>query len=124
MPDPVAGTVSLDAVEQQITGLSVEQRIALDQQGVRRAIAIGDQEIRRQFAFYVIALFIGANIFVLVGLGIAYWQDCTLLRENFVKPNERIIDSKVVMTLLGATTVQLGTVIYTITRAIFATPKS
>lgn len=124
MPDPVAGTVSLDAVEQQITGLSVEQRIALDQQGVRRAIAIGDQEIRRQFAFYVIALFIGANIFVLVGLGIAYWQDCTLLRGNFVKPNERIIDSKVVMTLLGATTVQLGTVIYTITRAIFATPKS
>jgi hypothetical protein len=117
-------TVSLNAVEQQFTGLTVEQRIALDQQGVRREIAIGDQKIRRQFAFYVICLFIGANIFVLIGLGVAYWQDCTLLAEKLVKPDERIIDSKVVMTLLGATTVQLGTVIYTITRAIFATPTS
>jgi hypothetical protein len=30
-----------------------------------------------------------------------------------------MVDQKVIMTVLGATTVQLGTVVYTITRAIF-----
>jgi hypothetical protein len=117
-------SVSLNAEVSEITGLTVDQRIALDQQGVRREIAIGDQKIRRQFAFYVILLFVGANIFVLIGLGVAYWQDCAQLSAKLIKPDERIIDSKVVMALLGATTVQLGTVIYTITRAIFATPTS
>jgi hypothetical protein len=117
-------SVSLNAEVSEITGLTVDQRIALDQQDVRREIAIGDQKIRRQFAFYVILLFVGANIFVLIGLGVAYWQDCAQLSAKLIKPDERIIDSKVVMALLGATTVQLGTVIYTITRAIFATPTS
>jgi hypothetical protein len=124
MAGPAVKNVSLNAEVVEITGLTVDQRIALDQQGVRREIAIGDQKIRRQFAFYVILLFVGANVFVLFGLGVTYWQDCAQLSAKLIKPDERIIDSKVVMTLLGATTVQLGTVIYTITRAIFAIPKS
>jgi hypothetical protein len=124
MDAPAVRNVSLNAEVGEITGLTVDQRIALDQQGVRREIAIGDQKIRRQFAFYVILLFVGANIFVLFGLGVAYWQDCTQLTAKLIKPGERIVDSTVVMSLLGATTVQLGTVIYTITRAIFATPTS
>jgi hypothetical protein len=121
MAEPVKN-VSLNTEVGEITGLTVEQRIALDQQGVRREVALGDQKIRRQFAFYVIWLFIGANILVLLGLGVAYWQDCAQISAKLIKPQERIVDSKVVMALLGATTVQLGTVIYTITRAIFAIP--
>src|SRR5579859_4860365 len=116
MVGPTVKNVSLNAEVGEITGLTVDQRIALDQQGVRREIAIGDQKIRRQFAFYVIMLFVGANVFVLFGLGVTYWQDCAQLSAKLIKPDERIIDSKVVMALLGATTVQLGTVIYTITR--------
>jgi len=111
MPEPDAAPVSLNAEVSEITALTVAQRIALDQQDLNRSIALGDQDIRRQFAFYVILLFVGANIFVLIGVGIAYWQDGAQLTANLIKPDQRIIDSKVVMALLGATTVQLGTVI-------------
>jgi hypothetical protein len=86
-------------------------------------IALGDHEIRRRFAFYIIGLFVGANVFVMIGLGVAFWQDCVQMAAKLIKPSDRIIDSKVAMTLLGATTVQLGTVIYTITNAIFPAPK-
>ena len=105
-------TISLDSEVKGFADISVADRIAL-----------GDQDIRRQFALYIIGLFIGANIFVMIGLGVAYWQDCMQLAAKAIRPAERIIDGKVVMALLGATTVQLGTVIYTITNAIFPKPK-
>lgn len=82
-------------------------------------IAIGDLEIRKNFANRVMVLFAIANVGALIGLAVIFWQDCEQLRAGLTKPADRIIDGKVVMALLGATTVQLGTVIYTITRAIF-----
>jgi hypothetical protein len=82
-------------------------------------IAIGDLEIRKNFANRVMLLFAIANVGALIGLAIVFRQDCVQLAEHLVKPDERIIDGRVIMALLGATTVQLGTVIYTITRAIF-----
>jgi hypothetical protein len=85
-------------------------------------IAIGDLEIRKNFANRVMLLFAIANVGALIGLAIVFWQDCAQLAAHLVKPTERLIDGHVIMALLGATTVQLGTVIYTITRAIFPSP--
>lgn len=82
-------------------------------------IAIGDLEIRKNFANRVMILFAIANVGALIGLAIVFWQDGALLAAGLTKPSDRIIDGHVIMALLGATTVQLGTVIYTITRAIF-----
>ena len=85
------------------------------------AIARGDLEIRKNFARNVMALFVISNLFVLIGLGLVFWQDVVQLAEGRIKPAERILSREVIMALLGATTIQLGTVIYTITRAIFPT---
>lgn len=82
-------------------------------------IAIGDLEIRKNFANRVMLLFAITNLGALIGLAVIFWQDCAQLAAGLTKPADRIIDGKVIMALLGATTVQLGTVIYTITRAIF-----
>ena len=82
-------------------------------------VALGDLAIRQTFARSVVALFIGSNIFVLTGLGVVFWQDCLQLAAHQIGPAQRVIDGRVVMTLLGATTVQLGAVIFTIARAIF-----
>jgi hypothetical protein len=82
-------------------------------------IAIGDLEIRKNFANRVMLLFAITNLGALIGLALVFWQDCAQLAAGLTKPADRIIDGKVIMALLGATTVQLGTVIYTITRAIF-----
>jgi hypothetical protein len=84
-------------------------------------IAIGDLEIRKNFANRVMLLFAITNLGALFGLALVFWQDCAQLAAHLTKPADRIIDGKVIMALLGATTVQLGTVIYTITRAIFPT---
>lgn len=110
---PPESPIGLDSEVKAFSGLSVADQIAL-----------GDHEIRRKFAVYIIRLFIGANVFVMIGLGLAFWQDCVQLAARTIQPTDRIIDSKVIMTLLGATTVQLGTVIYTITKAIFPASKS
>jgi hypothetical protein len=107
-----APVISLSTEVDDITGLSVADQIAL-----------GDQDIRRQVSLYIIWLFAVANVFVLIGLGVAYWQDCAQLAAKLIRPEQRIVTSNVVMALLGATTIQLGTVIVTITRAIFPAPE-
>jgi hypothetical protein len=61
---------------------------------------------------------------VLLGLGVVFAVDCVQLRRHQINPDQRIINGQVVMALLGATTVQLGAVIYTITRAIFPGPSA
>lgn len=87
-------------------------------------ILLGDLEIRAKFARNIMLLFAAANAFVLVGLGVVFWQDCVQLAAGKIAARERIIDAHVIMALLGATTVQLGTVVFTITRAIFPGPPS
>ncbi|MBA3811392.1 MAG: hypothetical protein H0X27_07075 [Caulobacteraceae bacterium] len=88
-------------------------------ESVADKVALGDLDIRKRFARDIIALFIITNIFVMIGLGFVFWQDCIQLATRRIVPGDRIIDGKVVMALLGATTVQLGAVIYTIARAVF-----
>ncbi len=86
-------------------------------------VALGDLEIRKAFARNVVVMFAVANAFVLVGLGVVFWQDGLQLAARQVKPDERIINAQVIMAMIGATTVQLGAVIYTITRAVFPSPQ-
>lgn len=79
----------------------------------------GDLAIRRQFARNVMLLFAATNIFVMVGLGWLSVHETTAIAAKLMLPADHIVDAKVVMALLGATTVQLGTVVYTVARAIF-----
>lgn len=91
-----------------------EQRFTVPEQ-----IALRDLAIREQFARTMLVLFGTTNVFVLIGLGILFSYDTMELRGGLIKATERVIDARVVMALLGATTVQLGVVIYTMARAIF-----
>ncbi len=91
---------------------------------VPEQIALRDVAIRERFASTVLWLFVATNAFVLTALGLLYWQDIIHLDAGRIAPVDRIIDARVVMTLLGATTVQLGAVIYTMARAIFPSTTS
>ena len=82
-------------------------------------VALGDLGIRKDFAKNTMILFAISNVAVLIGLGIVIWLEAEQLAGGIIKPEQRIIDHRVIMALLGATTVQLGTVIFTIARAIF-----
>ena len=104
--------------------MSAEHEVSVDQEvttfrSTADQVALGDLGIRRAFARNVMILFAVANLFVLIGLGVVFAMDCIQLADHQISPSQRVVSSEVLMTLLGATTVQLGTVVYTITRAIF-----
>lgn len=82
-------------------------------------VALGDPGIRKKFARNTMVLFAISNVCVLIGLGVVVGLDASQLAGGIITAEQRIVDHRVIMALLGATTVQLGTVIFTIARAIF-----
>ncbi len=72
---------------------SVAERIALSKTRVR--------------ATAIMTTFLVVNL-APYGLSLIYAADAAELRAKLVTPDQRVIDGRVVMALLGATTVQLG----------------
>lgn len=105
----------MQAVAAVALGLE-EQKFTVGEQ-----IALRDLGIRERFAATMLRLFAVTNIFVSIALGLVFWMDHAQLAAGLIEPADRIIDTRVVITLLGATTVQLGAVIYTMAHAIFPT---
>jgi hypothetical protein len=118
-PAPVTTDPSPDTVA---TGVVNETSLSAEVAGFRNVedeVKRGDLEIRRLFARNVMILFAMTNVFVMAGLGWLAVGESHAIAGKTLAAADRIIDSEVVMALLAATTVQLGTVIYTIARAIF-----
>ena len=94
-----AGGTTLDDLAQQ-AGLSVDDTIALAELQLQIETA---KNILRPFGI--------ANKFVLVFVGVLMIADWFVLGFHAgAVPGDRLINSNVVMTLLGATTVQVGTI--------------
>ncbi len=67
----------------------------------------------------VVRAFIVANSVTLAALGVLVLLDQVNIALRMVAPGERIVGSQVIMALLGATTVQLGTIAVIIARYLF-----
>ncbi len=83
-------------------------------------IALAELQLRVDTAKSILKLFGIANVFVLVFvvvLMIADWF--VLVLDSAAVPGDRLINSNVVMTLLGATTVQVGTIMVSISAYLF-----
>ena len=81
-------------------------------------VALGDLDIRKDFAKEIIRLFSVTNGFVLaliVALMVADW----VMTGNGMAVGDRVITSAVVMSILGATTVQLGAVVLVMANYLF-----
>jgi len=63
--------------------------------------------------------FFGLNIVTLAALGLLVALDDINISSHLISPADRIITSGVIMALLGATTVQLGTIAVIIARYLF-----
>jgi hypothetical protein len=100
--------VQLEDVER---GLSVKDRIAL-----------GDASIRRQIAIVVLSLFAITNVLSVVFVGVLYYFDQRDIADHLIPATARVITPAVVMSLLGATTVQLGAIAVIMARGIFNVP--
>jgi hypothetical protein len=92
-------------------GLSVKDRIALS-----------DATIRRQTAIVILALFAATNILSVLFVGVLYFFDQRDIADHLIPATGRVITPSVVMSLLGATTVQLGAIAVIMARGIFSPP--
>jgi hypothetical protein len=86
---------------------------------VAEQIALGDADLRQWMARRVGWTFFGLNIVTLAALGLLVALDDINISSHLISPADRIITSGVIMALLGATTVQLGTIAVIIARYLF-----
>ncbi len=98
--------------------LSVEERVRLSDAENRRR----DAEVRRHVSYWIMSLFGLVNIF---SIGFLVWLanvDQTELAAKLIGPGDQIVNGEVLMALLGATTVQLGTIALIMARYVFKAP--
>lgn len=99
--------------------------VNLEDEAVREGLSVGnrialkDAELREQMAIHIISTLIIGNLVTLVALAALVWLDQRNLESNLIKSGDRIIDHQVIMALLGATTVQVGTIAVIIARYLF-----
>ena len=76
-------------------------------------------KLSKQITPWVLALF---GISTLVVMGLVVWlakTDIGMIEQKLIKPNERLITENVIMTVIGATFVQLGTAAFLIVQSVF-----
>jgi len=98
-----------------MSALKLDDLVDLEINGVDEYIALNDSKLRENLANRLTRLFVGSNTVVLVLIIVLFVSD--LCRGT------DIIDTKVVMTLIGATTVQLGTMMVSMSAYLFPKPK-
>ncbi|MFV1642656.1 hypothetical protein VWZ82_01410 [Phaeobacter sp. JH20_41] len=77
-----------------------------------------EEYIKGQSTKIIVDLFIKANVTLVVVLAVIFISDLYFLHGPEPKP-ERVIDKEVIMTLIGATAVQLGAAIIVIFRGMY-----
>jgi hypothetical protein len=105
--------VGLTEVEEH--GYSIDEQIALHHAALRQQ----DANLRKHVAYWIIGTFIGANLVTLIALGLLAWLDQNNIASKLIAPADRIISNQVFMSLLGATTVQVGAIMVIIARYLF-----
>ncbi|NNG05356.1 MAG: hypothetical protein HKM95_14830 [Inquilinus sp.] len=82
-------------------------------------IALGELQMRTDVAKNIMKLFVTTNIFVLVLLLLIFSIDIYFMTRNLIGAGDRIVTENVLMALLGATTVQVGTIMVSISAYLF-----
>lgn len=75
--------------------------------------------IRKDMARRISWLFLIGNLFVIIVISVSFYYDITLLQENKISSEGRLVDAKVLMALIGATTVQVGALMLSISGYFF-----
>lgn len=78
-----------------------------------------DQDLRKQVATRIVWTLIGGNGITLIALAALVVLDQFNIADNLITPADRIVTNQVLMTLLGATTVQVGAIAYIIAQYLF-----
>ncbi len=88
-------------------------------------IALSDASLRRWVAIAIVMAFLVVNGAVLFGVWSVFMTDVELLvrQTGGFTAKDRLVTTELLMTLIGATTVQLGALIVLIGKYLFPAPK-
>lgn len=89
---------------------------------VGEEIALTNSRVRTRVTYVIVAAFVLANALTLAGVAYVFRADNANLLAKITTADQRVITSQVVITLLGATTVQLGAFALIMGKYLFPTP--
>lgn len=99
--------------------VGLEQEAEQDGLSVADRIALQDADLRQWMTNRMVRAFIWANGVTLAALGSLVLLDEINIGFHLISPADRIVTHQVLMALLGATTVQVGTIAAIIARYLF-----
>ena len=112
-----AGQISITGHPPTVISLDKEaERVRLS---VTDQIALQDADLRKWMADLVVPAFLKANGLTLAAVAALVVLDEINIASHLIAPGDRIITEKVIMALLGATTVQVGAIAALIARYLF-----
>jgi hypothetical protein len=120
---PIDITLSPPAGEISITGhpptISLDETAEQGRITITDQIALRDADLRKSMSDTILRVFRRANFVTLLALGALVILDEHNIRSGLIQPSDRIIDHQVFIALLGATTVQVGTIAVMMARYLF-----
>ena len=97
-------------------GLESYEPSGLSVQDINR---LRDASLRRAVTYAIVGAFLFVNVLTTLGIGWIYSNDQAELARHLITPADRIITTSIVVTAVGATTVQLGALALLIGRFLF-----
>ena len=89
---------------------------------VAEHIALTDAKVRQNVSYVVTCAFVIANVLTLAGVAYVFHEDNANIVARLIEPGDRVITPHVIMTIVGATTVQPGALALTMGRYLFPGP--
>ena len=90
---------------------------------VDEEIALTDSRVRTRVTYVIVAAFVLSNVLTLAGVAYIFRADDVDIVAKAITADRRVITSNVVMTIVGATTVQLGALALIMGKYLFPTAR-
>lgn len=91
---------------------------------VAESIALTDARVRAHISYAIAGAFVLANILTLAGVAYIFHEDNVNIVSGIMTKADRVVTPNVVMTIIGATTIQLGALALTMSKYLYPTlPK-
>lgn len=107
------------AQEGEGNGIRVSLALKEREFNIEDEIALRELQLRINTAERILKLFTIANGFVLAFLVVLLLADWILIGKGVATVDQRVVDREVLMALLGATTVQVGAIMFSISAYLF-----
>lgn len=98
---------------------TTQEHISLEAEAAKFSIEQEEWFLRKEITQKVILSFIIVNVAVLLLISAIFIVDTVLISKGIIKSAERLVTEKIIMTVIGATTVQFGAIAVSVSTWLF-----